>query len=168
MHWPVAKYLQKTHTVSTNVMIDYYFDHYFTECKVYRLQPSHLIKVLFFSFERNNPYYFFPANQQKASTKIYSLTQCSLSVNECDWHIWRAMARELMHIVWLERKNLAWFYWIFKKHTKRSYLSLRIQLGALKCTRVTGATEVPNFEFRKQLNSSLKGTSLSTYSLCVH
>ena len=37
--------------------------------------------------ERNNPYYFFPANQQKAGTKIYSLTQCSLSVNECDWHI---------------------------------------------------------------------------------
>ena len=37
--------------------------------------------------ERDNPYYFFPANQQKASTKIYSLTLCSLSVNECDWHI---------------------------------------------------------------------------------
>ena len=34
--------------------------------------------------ERDNPYYFFPANQQKAGTKIYSLTPCSLSVNECD------------------------------------------------------------------------------------
>ena len=37
--------------------------------------------------ERDNPYYFFPANQQKAGTKIYSLTQCSLTVNECDWYI---------------------------------------------------------------------------------
>ena len=37
--------------------------------------------------ERNNSYYFSPANQQKAGTKIYSLTQCSLTVNECDWHI---------------------------------------------------------------------------------
>ena len=37
--------------------------------------------------ERNNSYYFSPANQQKAGTKIYSLTQCSLTVNGCDWHI---------------------------------------------------------------------------------
>ena len=35
-------------------------------------------------FERDNPYYFFPANQHQAGTKIYSLTQCSLTVNECD------------------------------------------------------------------------------------
>ena len=39
--------------------------------------------------ERDNPHYFFPANQQKAGTKIYSLTQCSLTVNECDWYILR-------------------------------------------------------------------------------
>ena len=38
-------------------------------------------------FERNNSYYFSRANQQKAGTKIYSLTQFSLTVNECDWHI---------------------------------------------------------------------------------
>ena len=37
--------------------------------------------------ERNNSYYFSRANQQKADTKIYSLTQCSLTVNEYDWHI---------------------------------------------------------------------------------
>ena len=37
--------------------------------------------------ERNNLYYFSWANQQKAGTKIYSLTQCSLSVNECNWNI---------------------------------------------------------------------------------
>ena len=37
--------------------------------------------------ERNNSYYFSLANQQKAGTKIYSLTQCSLTVNEYDWHI---------------------------------------------------------------------------------
>ena len=37
--------------------------------------------------ERDNPYYFFQANQQKPDTKIYSLTQCSLTVNKCDWHI---------------------------------------------------------------------------------
>ena len=38
-------------------------------------------------FEKDNPYYLFRANQQQVGTKIYSLTQCSLSVNECDWHI---------------------------------------------------------------------------------
>ena len=38
-------------------------------------------------YERNNSYYFSLANQQKVGTKIYSLTQCSLTVNECDWHI---------------------------------------------------------------------------------
>ena len=38
-------------------------------------------------FERNNSYYFSRANQQKVRAKIYSLTQCSLTVNECDWHI---------------------------------------------------------------------------------
>ena len=37
--------------------------------------------------ERDNPYHFFPANQQKAGTKIYSLTQCSFTVNECGCHI---------------------------------------------------------------------------------
>ena len=36
---------------------------------------------------KKNSYYFSRANQQKASTKIYSLTQCSLTVNEYDWHI---------------------------------------------------------------------------------
>ena len=38
-------------------------------------------------YERNNSYYFSRANQQKEGTKIYSLTPCSLTVNECDWHI---------------------------------------------------------------------------------
>ena len=37
--------------------------------------------------KRNNSYYFSQANQQKAGTKIYSLTQCILTVNECDWQI---------------------------------------------------------------------------------
>ena len=37
--------------------------------------------------KRNNSCYFSGANQQKAGTKIYSLTQCSLTVNGCDWHI---------------------------------------------------------------------------------
>ena len=41
----------------------------------------------FLILERNNSYYFSRANQQKAGTKIYSLTQCSLTVNKCDWHI---------------------------------------------------------------------------------
>ena len=52
--------------------------------------------------ERTNSHYFSRANQQKAGTKIYSLTQCSLTVNECDWHILAATSRELIHIVWLE------------------------------------------------------------------
>ena len=39
------------------------------------------------ALERDNPYYFFSANQQKPGTKIYSLPQCSLNVNECDWYI---------------------------------------------------------------------------------
>ena len=29
----------------------------------------------------------FQPISEKAGTKIYSLTQCSLSVNECDWYI---------------------------------------------------------------------------------
>ena len=39
------------------------------------------------SIRRDNPYYFFRANQQQAGTKIYSLTQYSLTVNKCDWYI---------------------------------------------------------------------------------
>ena len=38
------------------------------------------------NYERKNSYYFCRANQQKAVAKIYSLTQCSLTMNECDWH----------------------------------------------------------------------------------
>ena len=50
--------------------------------------PDVLAKICFHvDHKRDNPYYFFPANQQKEGTKIYSLTQCSLTVNECDWHI---------------------------------------------------------------------------------
>ena len=30
---------------------------------------------------------FLRATQQQVSTKIYSLTQCSLTVNKCDWQI---------------------------------------------------------------------------------
>ena len=30
---------------------------------------------------------FLSKQSAKTGTKIYSLTQCSLSVNECDWHI---------------------------------------------------------------------------------
>ena len=37
--------------------------------------------------QRNNSYYFSRTNQQKAGIEIYSLTQCSLTVNECDWLI---------------------------------------------------------------------------------
>ena len=44
-------------------------------------------RVCLSNIERNNSYYFSRANQQKAGTKIYSLSQCSLTVNECDWHI---------------------------------------------------------------------------------
>ena len=48
------------------------------------LNTAHIITA---RHERNNLYYFSRANQQKAGTKIYTLTQCSLTVNECDWHI---------------------------------------------------------------------------------
>ena len=37
--------------------------------------------------ERDNPYYFLPANQQKAGTKICSLIQCRVTVNEREWYI---------------------------------------------------------------------------------
>ena len=37
--------------------------------------------------ERANSCYFFRANQKQAGSKIYSWTQCSLSVKECDWHV---------------------------------------------------------------------------------
>ena len=47
-----------------------------------------LLNVIFYCHhERNNSYYFSGANQQKEGTKIYSVTQCSLTVEECDWHI---------------------------------------------------------------------------------
>ena len=42
---------------------------------------------LFKDNRKRHLYYFFLANQVKAGTKIYSLTQCSLSVDECDWYI---------------------------------------------------------------------------------
>ena len=44
-------------------------------------------KQNFSGIKRNNSYYFSRANQQTVGTKIYSLTQCSLTVNECDWYI---------------------------------------------------------------------------------
>ena len=48
----------------------------------YVLNEDH-IHLECLTYERENSYYLFRTNQQKASTKIYSLTQCSLSVNEC-------------------------------------------------------------------------------------
>ena len=40
------------------------------------------------SDKRNNPYYFFRANQQKANHKVlHSLAQCDITVNGRDWHI---------------------------------------------------------------------------------
>ena len=48
-----------------------------------KVQPEFTVQ----STIRNNSYYFSRANQQKGGIKIYSLTQCSLTVNECDWHI---------------------------------------------------------------------------------
>ena len=49
--------------------------------------------------ERKRQSILFLSSQQKADSKIYSLTQCCLTVNECDWHILAAMTRELIHIV---------------------------------------------------------------------
>ena len=63
------------------------------------------------SFERDYPYYFFRANQQQAGTKIYSLTQCSLSMNECDWHILAGNDECLIHIVWLVAGPLIPLFW---------------------------------------------------------
>ena len=37
--------------------------------------------------EKDYRYYFFPANQQKVKSEIYSLTQFDLTVNGCDWYI---------------------------------------------------------------------------------
>ena len=57
---------------------------------IYTESVANAIRVLDYQhidFERNNSYYFSLANQQKAGTKIYSLTQCSLTVNGYDWHI---------------------------------------------------------------------------------
>ena len=44
---------------------------------------------------------FEPISKRGGGTKIYSSSQCSLTVNECDWHILAATKRELNHIVWL-------------------------------------------------------------------
>ena len=46
--------------------------------------------------EREYPYHFFRANQRKVNSKIYSLTDCDLIVNGCDWHI--LAKRELYYI----------------------------------------------------------------------
>ena len=43
--------------------------------------------IFYCHHERNNSYYFSRANKQKVGTKIYSVTHCSLTVKECDWHI---------------------------------------------------------------------------------
>ena len=37
--------------------------------------------------QRDNPYHFFRANQQKANSKIYSLIQGDLTKNGCYWYI---------------------------------------------------------------------------------
>ena len=38
--------------------------------------------------ERENPYYFLSANQRKDYIRIYSSTECDLTMNRCGWHIW--------------------------------------------------------------------------------
>ena len=50
----------------------------------------------FVLYERENPYHFFPANQQKVNSEIYSIPQYDLTENGCDW---QAMVRELYDIV---------------------------------------------------------------------
>ena len=60
--------------------------------------------------ERNNSYYVSQANQQKAGTQIYSLTQCSRTVNECDWDILVVNDERInSHCLtrsWLERRKI--------------------------------------------------------------
>ena len=60
------------------------------KCTIFRTLVQISLKHIsseFFLNERNNSYYFSRANRQKAGTKIYSFTQCRLTVNEFDWHI---------------------------------------------------------------------------------
>ena len=40
-----------------------------------------------FELQRKKQFILFLSNSKNLGTKMYSLTQCSLTVNECDWHI---------------------------------------------------------------------------------
>ena len=46
---------------------------------------------------------FLSSQSANADTKKYSLTQCCLSVNDCDWYIWDTTTRELSYIVWPDK-----------------------------------------------------------------
>ena len=41
------------------------------------------------------PYHFFGTNQRKVDVKILSWTECAISKDWRDWHIWQATTREL-------------------------------------------------------------------------
>ena len=73
--------------IYTDMYSQCYFGHWHLQQCLIQLSSLVSHHAIFIDNERNNQYYFFLANQQKAGTKIYSLTQCSLSVNECDWYI---------------------------------------------------------------------------------
>ena len=61
--------------------------------------------VIVSEHERDNPYYFFRANQQKLGTKsIHELSVILLSMNVIGT-FWRATTRESIHIVWLGTIN---------------------------------------------------------------
>ena len=78
-----------------------------------------LIKTVAYQFERNNSFYFSWANQQKAGTKIYSLTKCSLTVNERDWHI-LACNGERINSHCLIRFDNTLLIFISDNHSKKS------------------------------------------------
>ena len=69
-------------------------------------------------FERNNTYYFSRANQQKACTKIYSLTQCSLTVNGCDWHILAGNDERINSHCLTRLRHDFTLYWFYDKETR--------------------------------------------------
>ena len=58
-------------------------------------------------------------------TKFYSLTQCSLTVNECDWHILATMTRELIHVVWLYISRFKGLTSNFKNSHNSTFTELR-------------------------------------------
>ena len=99
-----------------------------------------------FFHQRNNPYYFFRANQQKVNCEIYSLTQCGLTVNECDWQILAGNDdRIVVHCqtrkVWIHQIVLLYKCWHFMSHIHKFWYFTQMR----NCLVILGVLSILQF-----------------------